>query len=61
MSGKRNGVLQQRYEFKKSGSSLLMMNDANQLDESTKRKIESIISNNNVVLFMKGTKVFPQW
>ncbi len=31
------------------------------LDDVTKEKIESIISKNKVVLFMKGNKLFPQW
>lgn len=31
------------------------------LDASTKEMIERLVSSSRVVLFMKGTKVFPQW
>ena len=30
------------------------------MDESTKKNIETEINDNDVVLFMKGTPVFPQ-
>lgn len=30
------------------------------LDDRTKEKIETVISDNKVVLFMKGNKIFPQ-
>jgi monothiol glutaredoxin len=30
------------------------------LDETTKQKIESFVRGNRVMLFMKGTKTFPQ-
>lgn len=56
-----NAVTRPRSQFKSSSVTLSMMSDQNQLDDSTRKKIEAIINNNNVVLFMKGTKVFPQW
>ena len=31
------------------------------MNENTKSEIESEISKNDIVLFMKGTPVFPQW
>ncbi len=31
------------------------------LDEDTRQRIQKIISDSRVVLFMKGTKTFPQW
>lgn len=30
------------------------------MDESTRQKIDGLVHNHKVVLFMKGTKVFPQ-
>ena len=30
------------------------------MDDATRQKIESLIQGNKVVLFMKGTKMFPQ-
>ena len=32
-----------------------------QLDDTTRNNIESIITENKVVLFMKGNKASPQW
>jgi hypothetical protein len=31
------------------------------LDASTKEMIERLVNSSKVVLFMKGTKAFPQW
>ena len=30
------------------------------MDEATKERIQQLVSNNDVILFMKGTKHFPQ-
>lgn len=35
--------------------------NTNTLDEEVRMKIESVIANNRVVLFMKGTKSMPMW
>lgn len=42
-------------------SSKLSMAGAEDLDDSTRQKIENLIKNNKIVLFMKGSKLFPQW
>jgi alpha-ketoglutarate-dependent taurine dioxygenase len=34
---------------------------APQLDEKTKERIDSLVSQHKVLLFMKGNKLFPQW
>lgn len=31
-----------------------------QLDEKTREKIQNLVSNNKIILFMKGNKLFPQ-
>lgn len=32
-----------------------------ELDDATRRMLDDVISANKVVLFMKGSKLFPQW
>lgn len=39
----------------------LFMSGANDLDDFTRQKIENVIKKNKIVLFMKGSKLFPQW
>eukprot|EP01031_Cornospumella_fuschlensis_P034661 gene34661-41975_t len=38
----------------------ISMAGADDLDDFTRQKIENVIKNNKIVLFMKGSKLFPQ-
>lgn len=40
---------------------LHMSMDPNELDDDVRAKIDKLVKNNKVVLFMKGNKLFPQW
>ena len=46
-----------------SSASLLQMSDgfSNGLDDDIREKIDNLVKNNKIVLFMKGNKLFPQW
>jgi glutaredoxin-related protein len=42
-------------------NSPLKAGPAPSIDERTRERIDTLIKNNKVMLFMKGNKIFPQW
>lgn len=45
----------------KRGTSLNAGSDSPPLNEKTRERIDKLVKDNKVLLFMKGNKLFPQW